>query len=200
MERLMASFGRFVDLFEGNRQFSGPSLYFHAKAIATLRSHPSPADVLGDDAFFDHLYATLASWGLHRMGPGNAKLVEIDELKASLWAQRQGIEDLQRLRLHEIEAGQVTEIAGAVWEVLRQLRVGIGETSSLRTARRSIMSCPIWCLPSIATTRLGSSWAGRTSIGVGTETTSGLCSPCFTRSLLGVSERSTPACAGRRKV
>jgi hypothetical protein len=92
LESLVGDFSRFVHSFDANRQFGGPSVYFHRKTIETLARHPTAVDTLGDDAFFDYLYATLASWGLHRMGPGNAKLRDIDELKASFREQASKIE------------------------------------------------------------------------------------------------------------
>jgi hypothetical protein len=85
-------------------------------------------DTLGDDLFFDHLYATLASWGLHRMGPGNAKLGDIDELKASFREQASNIEHLQQLQIDRLDPGRVSEVAGAAWEVMAGLKVGIGQT------------------------------------------------------------------------
>ena len=83
LESLVGDFSRFVHSFDANRQFGGPSVYFHRKTIEALARYPTAVDALGDDAFFDYLYATLASWGLHRMGPGNAKLRDIDELKVA---------------------------------------------------------------------------------------------------------------------
>ncbi len=128
VERLIAGFGGYVDRFDENRQFSGPSVYFHVKALTTLGTHEHPVDALEDDAFFDYVYATLASWGLHRMGPGNAKLVEVQELKSSLRRQRTGIEALQEVRIEEIDERDVADVAESIWQVLRELRVGIGQT------------------------------------------------------------------------
>lgn len=128
VDLLISDFGRFVDAFDENRQFSGPSLYFHVKAITALRSHTLPLDALSDNGFFDDLYATLASWGLHRMGPGNAKLVEIEELKASFRKQRQRIEHLQALRIENVDTEDVDDVAASIWDVLRELSVGVGHT------------------------------------------------------------------------
>jgi hypothetical protein len=85
-------------------------------------------DALGDDAFLDHLYAILASWGLHRMGPGNAKLGDIDELKASFRAQASEIEQVQQLQIDQLDSDKVREVAEAAWAIMASLRVGIGPT------------------------------------------------------------------------
>jgi hypothetical protein len=85
-------------------------------------------DALGDDAFFDYLYATLASWGLHRMGPGNTKLGDIDELKASFRAQASNLERVQELQIDRLDPTSVPEVANRAWEIMANLRVGVGQT------------------------------------------------------------------------
>jgi hypothetical protein len=128
LESLVGDFSRFVRRFDANQQFGGPSVYFHVKTIEALSRHPTAVDALGDDVFFDHLYATLASWGLHRMGPGNAKLGDIAELKASFREQASNIERVQQLRIDWLDHSQVSDVAEAAWEILAKLRVGIGQT------------------------------------------------------------------------
>lgn len=39
IELLISDFGGFVDAFDENRQFSGPSLYFHVKALTITIAH-----------------------------------------------------------------------------------------------------------------------------------------------------------------
>jgi hypothetical protein len=128
VDSLIGDFSRFVNSFDAYRQFGGPSVYFHLKTIEALSRHPTAVDALGDDVFFDHLYATLASWGLHRMGPGNAKLGDIDELKASFREQASNIERLQWLQIDMLDPGKVSGVAEAAWKIMRSLRVGIGQT------------------------------------------------------------------------
>jgi hypothetical protein len=128
LESLVGDFSHYVRSFDPNQQFGGPSVYFHLKAIEALSRHPTAVDALGDDAFFDYLYATLASWGLHRMGPGNAKLRDIDELKASFRAQASKIEQVQQLQIDQLDPDKVREVAEAAWAIMASLRVGIGQT------------------------------------------------------------------------
>jgi hypothetical protein len=128
LDLLISDFGRFVDTFDAGRQFSGPSVYFHVKALAALQSHDTAVDALSDGCFFDYLYATLASWGLHRMGPGKAKLGDIGELRSSFEQQRRRIEQLQHLRIEEVDNADVNDVASSIWDVLAELRVGVGDT------------------------------------------------------------------------
>lgn len=128
MDLLISDFGHFVDTFDASRQFSGPSVYFHVKTLTVLQAHNSPVDALNDELFFDYLYATLASWGLHRMGPGKAKLGEMADLRSSFQQQRRRIAQLQHLRIEDVGDDDVDDVASSIWDVLRELRVGIGET------------------------------------------------------------------------
>jgi hypothetical protein len=56
--------------------FSGPSLYFHNCALETRRSP-------GDVRFLEYVYATLASWGMHRPGKGGPKMLPFDDFRLS---------------------------------------------------------------------------------------------------------------------
>ena len=49
------------------KTFRGPSLYFHQRA---LESRNSP----DFEKHLEYIYATLASWGMHRMGKGGSKM------------------------------------------------------------------------------------------------------------------------------
>jgi hypothetical protein len=57
--------------------FRGPSLYFHQRALAT-RDSP------GSLQHLEYVYATLASWGMHRMGKGGSKMQRFDLFRASI--------------------------------------------------------------------------------------------------------------------
>ncbi|MCA9312467.1 MAG: hypothetical protein KDA21_14735 [Phycisphaerales bacterium] len=59
--------------------FGGPSLHFHRRAIG----------MVGGDLTRERLeliYATLAAWGMHRMGPSGSKMVPFPEFEASVQA------------------------------------------------------------------------------------------------------------------
>jgi hypothetical protein len=57
--------------------FGGPSLYFHQKALDAART-------LDIDRFAECMYATLASWGMHRMGQGGSKMCDFSTFHDSL--------------------------------------------------------------------------------------------------------------------
>lgn len=124
VERLAADFDRYIREFDDANLFTGPSLHFHLKTIATLRKHALPSGALDDDRFFELLYATLASWGMHRMGRAGAKLVDLPEIVGSFVAQRPAIESLEKLRLSQLSEEEVPRVTDTVWEVMESLSVG----------------------------------------------------------------------------
>lgn len=62
----------------------GPSLYFHQQSLAT-RNAPDFA------RHVEYVYATLVSWGMHRMGPGGSKMQPFDIFLNSAQALRERI-------------------------------------------------------------------------------------------------------------
>ena len=76
--------------------FGGPSLYFHQRALAT-RGAPTSREHL------EYVYATLAAWGMHRMGRGGSKMVEFDVFRASVEPLGDAIRQAQLLNADTID-------------------------------------------------------------------------------------------------
>ena len=57
--------------------FAGPSLHFHLRSLDAVRTNDFERAV-------EYGYATLTSWGMHRMGPGGSKLREFGKFRDSL--------------------------------------------------------------------------------------------------------------------
>jgi hypothetical protein len=57
--------------------FGGPSLYFHLEALLA-------ASCRDFERFAEVVYAVLAAWGMHRMGPRGSKMREFEDLLESL--------------------------------------------------------------------------------------------------------------------
>jgi len=127
VEQLSADMPHWLRSFDAAAKFSGPSLYFHLRTLDCLRSHPSAVDAIYSDELFDWLYATLASWGMHRMGRGSTKLRELPEIKASVRAQAALIETLQPLRLASLSDAEFRSVLPDIWLTLSALTVSIAE-------------------------------------------------------------------------
>jgi hypothetical protein len=67
VRELIAHADRYHEAFDRADTFGGPSLYFHQRALETRRP---PAKLL----HLEYVYATLASWGMHRMGNRGSKM------------------------------------------------------------------------------------------------------------------------------
>lgn len=89
---------RYHGAFYDANKFSGPSLYFHRRALAA-RKRPDFERQL------EYVYAALASWGMHRMGPRGAKMVEFDRFEQSLLDLKPQVFDASTLTLDRIREG-----------------------------------------------------------------------------------------------
>lgn len=106
---------RYHDAFYRAVAFRGPSLYFHRHALETRRS---PSLV----THFEYVYATLASWGMHRMGKGGSKMQEFDTFRASIEPLKERIAEAQQLTPHNMRPRG--------WEVLKEIFRGINVMES----------------------------------------------------------------------
>ena len=129
---LITGFGEWVTEFVEADLFTGPSRYFHLATIHILRTHLARSSgiqgCLDDEEFYESLYATLSSWGLHRMGKTKTKLVELPALMAGFKSQSKNICNLSRVRLAELAQEDVFKIQGRVWEIIFSLDVGVGKS------------------------------------------------------------------------
>ena len=65
---------------ESPKNFSGPSIYFHQKAIECVKSRRK----FLTNKHIEYIYATLVSWGMHRMGPNGATMPDYKTFKESV--------------------------------------------------------------------------------------------------------------------
>lgn len=101
---------KYHDAFYRVNNFTGPSLYFHRLALE-LRGNNDR------QRYLDSIYATLASWGMHRMGPGGSKMVGMDQFKESVIALWTNIKEAEQITCHSITA--------ADWLLLKKIFDGI---------------------------------------------------------------------------
>jgi hypothetical protein len=70
--------------------FGGPSLYFHQRSLGT-RQFPASLPHL------EYVYATLSSWGMHRMGTGGSKMRPFGVFRTSIEPMQDRIARAQQL-------------------------------------------------------------------------------------------------------
>ena len=134
---LIEHFDEYVRVFDQRNLFTGPSVYFHTKTLEILRRHNKPSEALLDDLFFDYLYATLTSWGLHRMGHGFTKLAELGKIKTSFRMQkvREHISNLERFEITNIQEGNIASITSDLWGILANTRVSVSRTKIVANSK-----------------------------------------------------------------
>lgn len=86
---------KYHDAYYRAETFRGPSLYFHERALAT-RNDPAALTHL------EYVYATLASWGMHRMGRGGSKMRSFEALSQSVQSLKGMIVDAQAFNFREM--------------------------------------------------------------------------------------------------
>jgi hypothetical protein len=95
--------------------FRGPSLYFHQRALET-RSSP------GSLSHLEYVYATLASWGMHRMGKGGSKMQSFDAFRRSVEALGD--------RFSEAQTFDFREMNDKKWTLLKDIFEGLAVMAS----------------------------------------------------------------------
>ncbi len=95
--------------------FRGPSLYFHQRALET-RSSPL------SQLHLEYVYATLATWGMHRMGQGGSKMQSFDTFRHSIEALADRLSAAQTFNLREMDDTK--------WTLLRDIFQSISVMAS----------------------------------------------------------------------
>jgi len=127
VEELCNNFESYLVEFDRINPFTGPCIYFHLKTLERLRSK-GISEALEDTCFFEYLYATLASWGMHHMGPKGSKLVEFIDFMKTLQSQKEKILDLQELKLTCLDEEESQKVMNKIWNLLSNLKVSSTET------------------------------------------------------------------------
>ena len=98
--------------------FRGPSLYFHQRALQTRQ----PASAV---THIEYVYATLASWGMHRMGRGGSKMQRFDTFSRSVDSLKDKIAEAQQF----IPQNMSPEKWGVLKEIFHGIKVMASRTS-----------------------------------------------------------------------
>lgn len=95
-EKLIKTKVKNLKEFIENPKFKGPSLYFHIQAIKNIKSK-------NRKKYLEYIYATLVSWGMHRMGLG-AKMVDFNSFVKSINKNWKLIKNLKKLELKDLSS------------------------------------------------------------------------------------------------
>lgn len=110
VREILANAEKYHDAYYKAETFRGPSLYFHERALAT-RYDPASLPHL------EYVYATLASWGMHRMGRGGSKMRSFEVLSQSVEALKG--------RIAEAQTFDFREMSEIKWAILKEIFSGV---------------------------------------------------------------------------
>jgi hypothetical protein len=108
------------------KEFGGPSVYFHIQSIKEQNSN------FLSNRHLELIYATLASWGMHRMGDPEetkAKLVEFSDFKNSILSQREKLSKFISARMDTCTLDEYTFYISEIKEIYCGLKVSISDAT-----------------------------------------------------------------------
>jgi len=108
------------------KKFGGPSVYFHVQAIK------EQATAFLSDRHVEMIYATLASWGMHKMGDPDVtktKMVEFPEFKEAIIQYRDQLRQSYYLRMDSCSQEQYQEYVDNLRQIYCALKVSISDAT-----------------------------------------------------------------------
>ena len=119
---LTVEFPNYVaDLLTIHDDFGGPSIYFHQQALIECEK-----DFLSL-RHLEMIYATLAAWGMHRMGKTKTKMLDFETFKSSIINLKDELTKLKKLRIEDYQS-EPTELLQALQDLCFSIRVSISNS------------------------------------------------------------------------
>jgi hypothetical protein len=138
MQQLDDTFVECLDRFDAQPTFVGPQVHFHLKTLDRLRSRGLAAVLSdADDIYWEFLYATLAAWGLHRMGAkSNTRLVDFDDFRDSMLSHREPILELQGYTITWLtDPGDLASVTARLQSLVESLRIAISPSKVVANSK-----------------------------------------------------------------
>ena len=121
-ERLKANYRDYSRaLATCHEAFGGPSIYFHQRALTEGRKK------LLSDKHLEMIYATLAAWGMHRMGKTHTKMVSFEIFKKSVYSVKADLEKLRHVSLEDHEAVS-DQLLSELTDICFRLQVSVSKS------------------------------------------------------------------------
>ncbi len=112
---ILTNLEKYHDKFYEVDNFRGPSLHFHRRTLEMINS-------TNFELYLEFIYATLASWGMHRMGQGGSKMQSFDVFKNSITKIREKIERARKIDYQNMR--------NTDWESLKEIFCSINVMAS----------------------------------------------------------------------
>lgn len=102
--------------------FGGPSIYFHEKALECIDKE------FLSEKHLEYIYATLASWGMHRMGSKGAKMPEYKVFKESILSKEEKLRKWKNLRIETISQKDFDELLNNLTDVCFSIKASTSKS------------------------------------------------------------------------
>jgi len=114
--------------------FNGPSSYFYLKVIDRVRN-TDYKELFLDNNFIEYLYATLTSWGMHRMD-NNTRMADFEVFKGSIVQNKEKFIKLSERKLRDVN---IEEIKEDLLKIFRNLKIMDRDSAPKLVAHSKIM-------------------------------------------------------------
>lgn len=122
----------FENAYQKFSLFGGPSVYFHKRCLEAAK------DEFLSIRHIEMLYATLASWGMHRMGdPGTTKtkLAEWDQFCDSIAGQRAKLEPFRSCQMLGVSEREYSQAIVALKPVYRAFKLSVSAATVVANSK-----------------------------------------------------------------
>lgn len=100
-----------------SKKLDGPSSYFHIEALKEQKTN------FLSERHIEMIYATLVSWGMHRMGKTKTKMVEFSIFKNSLDSQRDALLSFKELTMNNCCMNKYANAVSGLEQIFNTLKV-----------------------------------------------------------------------------
>jgi len=133
IEDLCKEFNAYVNL--GKRKYTGPSVYFHRKTMDRFEQMGhSVLKAAKDGRFLELLYATLASWGMHRMDK-SAEMPDFKFFADNIAGLASEIDTLSSYQITTLLAKDTPHILDKLWLLIDRLPGTTGKSKLVANSK-----------------------------------------------------------------
>jgi hypothetical protein len=127
---LKDNFATYIDKAKSiGDSFGGPSLYFHGRALEEAQNN-----FLGN-SHLEMIYATLASWGMHRMGITKTKLVEFTVFKKTILKEGENLKSLKNYKIESLDNSKLSDLITILNNVFSNLKISESEAKLVANSK-----------------------------------------------------------------
>ena len=118
IEDILINAEKYHSAYYQAEKFRGPGLYFHRRSLEARKTEKI-------ETFLEYVYATLASWGMHRMGKGGSKMQSFEIFLASVMTVKKLIDEAETIDFRNVKSSDWLLLE----EIFRSINVMASGTS-----------------------------------------------------------------------